>query len=133
LRVGLERNLAEIRIHPAVGTEFDLLLSEPDLSVPLGREGLRSGAVNAVRAAIASLESALGITASDRPGWTPHVTLCYSTANQPAEPIIEALGKSFPGRGISVSGLSLVIQDGPERDWTWTTVGTVHLQAPALA
>lgn len=30
------------------------------------------------------------------PGWTPHVTLCYSTAQQPAQPIITALGNNCP-------------------------------------
>jgi 2'-5' RNA ligase len=90
-------------------------------------------ALSPIREAAVAATEQVGITASDRPDWTPHVTLCYSTANQPALPIIEVLGKSFPGRGISVSCLSLVIQDGPERDWTWTTVGTIRLQVPALA
>ena len=61
------------------------------------------------------------------------MTLCYSTANQPAQPIIEALGKRLHERDISVSSLSLVIQDGPERDWNWTTVGTISFHTPALA
>jgi hypothetical protein len=55
------------------------------------------------------------ITATDQLGWTPSVTLCCGTANQPAQPIIDALGKSLPEREISISGLSLVIQDGPEK------------------
>jgi hypothetical protein len=63
----------------------------------------------------------------------PHITLCYSTANQAAQPIIDRLGKRLPERQISISRLSLVIKDGPERDWTWTTVGTISLDAPALA
>lgn len=28
--------------------------------------------------------------------WRPHVTVCYSTSRQPAEPVIAALGRSLP-------------------------------------
>jgi 2'-5' RNA ligase len=66
-----------------------------------------------------------------RPRWMPHVTICYSTASQPATPIIDALGLELPSRQIQISALSLVIQHGPERDWNWTTVGTLRLPAPA--
>jgi hypothetical protein len=61
----------------------------------------------------------------------PHVTICYSTASQPAAPIIDALGLELPSRQIQISELSLVVQHGPERDWNWTTIGTVRLPAPA--
>jgi hypothetical protein len=64
------------------------------------------------------------------PDWSPHVTICYSTANQPARPIIDALGLQLPSRTMHVSALSLVIQHGPEREWNWTTVETIRLPAP---
>jgi 2'-5' RNA ligase len=83
-------------------------------------------------AAMAATQQA-GITPADRDDdWTPHVTLCYSTASQPARPIIDALGKHLPEREISITSLSLVIQDGPERQWNWTTVGTTYLHQAAL-
>jgi 2'-5' RNA ligase len=66
-----------------------------------------------------------------RPHWMPHVTICYSTASQPATPIIDALALELPSRQIQINALSLVIQHGPERDWNWTTVGTLRLPAPA--
>ncbi len=59
--------------------------------------------------------------------WTPHMTVSYSTAAQPAEPIIAALGKSVPTRRIAIDALNLVVQWGPERLWDWETVGTVEL------
>lgn len=65
------------------------------------------------------------------PFWTPHITLCYSTSEQPAQPIIKALGTQLPEREIHVQALSLVIQDGPERQWNWTVVGTAILRGPA--
>lgn len=60
-------------------------------------------------------------------GWTPHITLCYSTADQPAEPIIATLGKSLPVCEITIDALSLVVQRGAERLWDWHRVGTIGL------
>lgn len=59
--------------------------------------------------------------------WNPHVTLCYSTGRQPAEPIIAALGKELPTCEISVQSLSLVVQRGPERLWDWHHIGAARL------
>jgi hypothetical protein len=81
-------------------------------------------------AAIAATEQ-VDIIAADRPDWIPHVTLCYCTTNQPAWPIIDALGKRLPERQISISVLSLVIQDGPEREWKWTIIDSITLLTPA--
>jgi 2'-5' RNA ligase len=86
-----------------------------------------------IRAAAVAATDELGMTATDRRDWMPHITLCHSTADRAARPIIDALGKQLPQREISVNSLSLVIQDGPERDWNWTTVSTIRLHAPALA
>jgi 2'-5' RNA ligase len=69
-----------------------------------------------------------GVTATATPSWMPHITLCYSTARQPAEPVISALGKRLPSCEITVDALSLVIQRGPERLWDWHHVGTVRLR-----
>jgi len=60
-------------------------------------------------------------------GWTPHITLCYSTAQQPAGPIIATLGKSLPADEITIDALSLVVQRGAERLWDWHPVGTIEL------
>jgi 2'-5' RNA ligase len=59
--------------------------------------------------------------------WMPHVTLCYSTSVQPAKPIIAALGKELPSCKVTIDTLSLVIQQGPERLWRWSPIGTVSL------
>ena len=69
--------------------------------------------------------------ASPAPSWTPHITLCYSTSDQPAQPIIEALGTQLPEQEFHVQALSLVIQAGPEREWNWTVVGTASLRGSA--
>jgi 2'-5' RNA ligase len=65
--------------------------------------------------------------------WIPHVTICYSTADQATEPITEAIGQPAHGCEIQVSTVSLVIQRGPERLWDWRTVHTIRLTEPAQA
>jgi 2'-5' RNA ligase len=65
------------------------------------------------------------------PTWIPHITICYSTADQDTEPIIKAIGQPAQGCEIQVSTISLVIQRGPERLWDWRTVDTIRLTAPA--
>jgi 2'-5' RNA ligase len=67
------------------------------------------------------------------PGWIPHITICYSTADQATEPIIKAIGQPAQRCEIQVSAASLVIQSGPERLWDWQTVDTIRLTAPAQA
>jgi 2'-5' RNA ligase len=82
-------------------------------------------------------EAATQATGQDAVGqneeWRPHVTLCYSTSDQAARPIIDSLGMSFPERTFAVRRLSLVIQTGSELAWNWTIVGSADLAGPAYA
>lgn len=85
------------------------------------------------RTAIAATRAA-GRDASDPDDeWRPHVTLCYSTSDQSARPIIDALGPALPEKTVTVRKLSLVIQTGSELAWDWTIVGSADLAAPAHA
>ncbi len=119
-----------------------LLAGTPPITVTLGKilyhpEAIMlaaspASALTPVREAARS--ATREVTGTDgRPGirspWTPHITLCYSTAHQPAEPIIAALGHELPGRDIQISTISLVIQHGPERHWDWHPVATTRLGA----
>jgi 2'-5' RNA ligase len=74
-----------------------------------------------------------GVTGTPTSSWMPHITLCYSTARQSAEPVISALGKRLPSCEITVDALSLVIQRGAERLWDWHHVGTARLGAITTA
>jgi 2'-5' RNA ligase len=74
-----------------------------------------------------------GSNGRSSPQWAPHVTLCYSTSVQPAQPIIAALGGSLPSCQISVDALSLVVQQGAEWLWNWTLVGAVALPGSSPA
>jgi 2'-5' RNA ligase len=63
----------------------------------------------------------------DPPPWIPHITLCYSTAEQAMAPITAALGPQPRECQVQITTVSLVIQHGPERLWDWRTVGAVKL------
>jgi 2'-5' RNA ligase len=59
--------------------------------------------------------------------FAPHLTLCYSTAEQPAAPVIAELGKTLPPCEVTIRELSLVVQDGPEDQWNWRVAGNARL------
>jgi 2'-5' RNA ligase len=92
------------------------------------------------RRALASVHDAVQaatrvVTDSHDPGgdsapWIPHITVCYSTAEQAMAPIIAALGPQQRECQVQITTLSLVIQHGPERLWDWRTIGAVRLPAP---
>ncbi|MBO0777123.1 MAG: 2'-5' RNA ligase family protein [Actinobacteria bacterium] len=59
--------------------------------------------------------------------WIPHLTICYSTGEQPAAPVITALGTRLPAREVTISRLTLVVQNGAEDLWDWRIAGSVDL------
>ncbi len=59
--------------------------------------------------------------------WLPHMTLAYSETNQPAEPLITALGRELPPTEFQINAVTLVAQQGPERLWDWHPVGRLPL------
>lgn len=86
-----------------------------------------AAALAPIRAAALAATEQADIAVRGHHPWTPHITLCYSTADQPAGHIVDALGLRLPEHEITIDNLSLVVQHGPEREWNWTTVGTVQL------
>ncbi len=116
-----------------------LLSGTPPVAVALKRvlyhpEGIAlavspEGALNPVlEAAQAATSEVTGMAAGNpRPAWMPHMTLCYSTAQQPAAPVIAALGRELPGCEVTIDTLSLVIQRGPELLWDWRPIGAADL------
>ncbi|MEV4378376.1 2'-5' RNA ligase family protein [Streptosporangium sp. NPDC049644] len=83
--------------------------------------------LEAVRAAARAATGRDGVPAHEP--WTPYVTVAYSTANGPAAPVIEALGRGLPESEITIGGISLVVQDGPETSWDWRPVAEVPFGA----
>ena len=88
-----------------------------------------AGALSPVfEAAQAATREVTGAAArSPASSWLPHMTLCYSTGQQPAAPVIAALGRELPGCELTIDKLSLVIQRGPELLRDWRPVGTADL------
>lgn len=109
--------LDRVLYHP----EAIMLAVRPDYALNPVLEAARS----ATRAVIDSDS----VTETNEP-WVPHVTLCYSTQRQPAEPIIAALGKNLSTCKVTIDALSMIIQRGPERRWDWHPVGAARLLGP---
>ena len=82
--------------------------------------------LEAVREATQAVTGSPGRAGNKLP-WTPHITIAYSTARQPAAPIIATLGHSLPERKVQISAVSLVNQRGPERDWDWNPKASIRL------
>jgi 2'-5' RNA ligase len=81
--------------------------------------------LEAVREATQAVTGNPGRAGSKLP-WTPHITIAYSTARQPADAIIAALGRSLSERKIQISAVSVVNQRGPERSWDWHPEATIR-------
>lgn len=95
--------------------------------LPMSPAGVLAPIFEAAQAATLEVTGKPGITSTDGPSWVPHVTLCYSVSQQPAAPVIAALGKTLPNREITIDKLSLVIQRGSALSWNWRPIGTIHL------
>ncbi|WP_021596228.1 2'-5' RNA ligase family protein [Actinomadura welshii] len=118
----------------------ELLAEVPPVDVTLGRifyhpEAIASevqpaGPLRQIRKAVQT--ATLKVTGregrTEGPAWTPHMTLAYSETEQPAEPLITALGRELPTSEFTINAVTLVVQQGPERLWDWHPVG----QAPLL-
>jgi 2'-5' RNA ligase len=85
-------------------------------------------ALEPVRAAVARATGPAATKGVTSP-WIPHATIAYSTASQPAGPLIGALGTELPSRTMTIKSVSLVIQRGPEQSWDWEPVNTVEFSS----
>jgi 2'-5' RNA ligase len=81
----------------------------------------------AAQAATREVTGMSGIMETPGTAWFPHLTLCYTTREQPAAPVIAELGTALPGREVTIDRLSLVLQHGPEQLWDWRIAGTARM------
>jgi 2'-5' RNA ligase len=132
------------QIEQMAKTATELLAHTPPTQVTLGRVLYHPEAVMLAvtpaqaltpirEAAQRAIRSVTGqqVSNGDAHRWAPHVTICYSTADQPAQPIIAALGRQLPECDLQINAVSLVIQHGPERRWDWSNAATISLAAAA--
>ncbi|WP_209634629.1 2'-5' RNA ligase family protein [Kibdelosporangium banguiense] len=101
-----------LRVHPAETLQPILVAAQRATQIATGRTGSFEG---------------------PSPSWVPHMTVGYSTAEQPTAPIVAALGKTVQECRVRIDALTLVIQWGPERLWHWEPVGTARLQAAEVS
>jgi 2'-5' RNA ligase len=139
LVVGSLDEFSNARIGDMVGTAAKLLSDTPPITITLGSvlyhpEAIVLGvqpydALDPVYSAVqAATHIARGIDeAMQHQSWSPHVTLAYSTSVQAAGPIIDALGRKLPSCEISIDHISLVVQEGAERQWNWRSIREVEL------
>jgi 2'-5' RNA ligase len=114
-----------------VTIEFSRVIYHPEAIVLAAQPAEALSPVReAARQATLAILGHEGIADRSSPTWTPHVTLCYSTSTQPAEPIIAALGKRIPDCQVTIDAFNLVVQYGAEWLWNWSPAGTVPISGP---
>jgi 2'-5' RNA ligase len=114
-------------IAPSAVTLGRVIYHPEGILLPMSPASALAPIFEAVQAATLEVTGNPGVTSTPGPSWAPHVTLCYSTSQQPAAPIIAALGKYLPVREVTIDKLTLVIQRGAALSWDWRPIGTVHL------
>jgi 2'-5' RNA ligase len=139
LRVGLTTDFAHGEIEAMVGQARPLLQRVPPVTFTLGQVlyhpeaitlGARPGdALDAVAEAVRQAAASTPARPADvtTPPWIPHVTLAYSTQDQPAGPIIAALGRELPECPVTIDAIHLIAQHGPERAWNWQSLARIAL------
>ncbi|HEY6311414.1 MAG TPA: 2'-5' RNA ligase family protein [Streptosporangiaceae bacterium] len=137
-RPDLDQILAKARLKlngtaPASVTLGRVIYHPEGIVLPMSPASALAPIYEAAQAATLEVTGTPGVTSTPGPSWHPHVTLCYSTSQQPTAPIIAALGKSLPPREVTIDKLTLVIQHGPPLSWNWDSVGTAHLAASRKA
>lgn len=114
-----EVSIGRVLYHP----EAIMLAVEPKPPLRELRERVRAATATAV----------VGLRVGPSEKWIPHVTVAYSTAGQPARPIIDGLGANVSNRRFTVGALSLVVQWGPERSWDWRIQESITLNGDQRA
>jgi 2'-5' RNA ligase len=122
----LARARALLAATPPVAVTLKRVLYHPEgIALAVSPQDALNPVFEAAQAAISEITGSAA--QSPGPAWAPHMTLCYSTSQQPAAPVIAALGRELPGCEVTLDKLSLVIQRGPELLWDWRPLGTADL------
>ena len=112
---------------PVTVTLGRILYSPEGIALGISPTSALSPVLAAAHAATRDVIGASGSVEGIVSAWMPHVTVCYSTGEQAAAPVIAELGKATPACEVSIDRLSLVVQNGPEQLWDWWVAGTAPL------
>lgn len=115
---------------PVTVTLGRILYSPQGIALGISPASALSPILAAAQAATREVIGTTGRTEDPDSAWTPHLTVCYSTGEQAAAPVIAELGKAIPGCEVTIDRLSLVVQNGPEQLWDWRVAGTARLGRP---
>ena len=131
-RDDMDRMLARARAAlagaPPVTVALGRVLYHPEgIALGLSPAGALSSVLAAAQAATREVTGTDGGTEDLGAAWMPHLTISYSTGEQPAAPVIAELGKAVPGCEVTIGKLSLVVQNGPEQLWDWRVAGAACL------
>jgi 2'-5' RNA ligase len=139
LRAGLTTEISQGDVNAMVVQAQYLLQQAAPVTFSLGQVlyhpeaivlGVRPGdALDAVSLAVRKAAESAGVlsTGATTSLWIPHVTVAYSTEDQPADPIIGALGRELPECPVTIDAIHLIAQHGAERDWNWQPLATVAI------
>jgi len=117
---------------PAVAASLGrVLYGAEGIALELSPAAALSPVLDAAREATLKATGMTGSVDHIESAWKPHMTVCYSTVEQPAAPVIAELGKAIPACEITIDRLSLVIQNGPEQLWDWQVIGSAPLGVSA--
>jgi 2'-5' RNA ligase len=114
---------------PVTVTLGRILYSPEGIALGISPTSALSPVFAAAQAATRDVIGPSGSAEDIASAWMPHLTVCYSTGEQPAAPVIAELGKTTPACEVSIDRLSLVVQNGPEQLWDWRVAGTARLGA----
>jgi len=124
----LARASAALARTPVVTVSLGRVLYSPQgIALGVSPASALSPVLTAAQAATRAVTRTSGSTEDSYSAWAPHLTVCYSTGEQPAAPVIDKPGKSIPRCEVTIDRLSLVIQNGPEQLWDWQVAGTARL------
>ena len=124
--------LARARAHlagaPPVILKLGRFLYSPEgIALAVSPASALSPVLGAAQAATREVTGTSGSPEDVASALPPHLTVCYSTGEQAAAPIIAELGKAPPSCEVTIDRLSLVVQNGPEQLWDWRVAGTARL------
>ncbi|GLZ15301.1 hypothetical protein Acsp04_55360 [Actinomadura sp. NBRC 104425] len=140
LVAGPDDEITDDRQREMLAAASSILADIPPVTITLGRVFYHPEAIALIAHpadALAKVREAVqevthkvtgrGESSKQSSSWSPHVTIAYSEAEQPAQPLISALGRELPSREVTLSAVSLVVQRGKERLWDWHPVGQARL------
>ncbi|MEV5431742.1 2'-5' RNA ligase family protein [Streptomyces sp. NPDC052701] len=137
--IGFVGEVEEQTIHSIVGEARTRLGAIPAFDLQIGPEVIDPEAVllhvhpdGPVRAVRNAIRDAIGAVLGDVPekaeGFTPHVSVAYSAAEGPAEPIAQVLaGLSLTPAQARVSSAELIVIHRDNRMYEWETFTKVPL------